>query len=90
MNDNGTAHSAALYRVQRLTTHGQCRTCGAPVLWAHKDEGGQIALDPKPHDGGTWGITPTGKAAYLGQTQVGAIRFLPHQATCQHPSRQQR
>jgi hypothetical protein len=87
MTDNGTQRAAHMWHNRRVTSTGRCTACGCTVIWAHNPDGALVALDVRPHGRGTWMIAPNGTASYVGETHTDAIRYLPHQATCSHPSR---
>jgi hypothetical protein len=46
----------------------QCRSCGAPIIWAHTAAGKIAPFDAQPSPEGRWRITD-GVAAYVGSAE---------------------
>lgn len=66
-----------------LAADGACRTCAAPITWAHTRHGDRVPLDPVPVEGGNLDVeaTDTGLLAYYVKAD-GAVRHVSHFATC--------
>lgn len=69
-----------------------CRTCGAPILWAHTRHGMRLPVDPIPVSGGNLELImdqPAGPVAvYVEATDE--IRHVSHFATCPDATRHRR
>lgn len=63
--------------------HDRCRSCGAPVVWAHTENGQRIPVDPQPITGGNLllvGLTDPPRVVY--DKRHGTHRT--HFASCPH------
>lgn len=66
---------------------GECRSCGAPILWATTQQGRAIPLDLEPAAGGNvefTGVLDVVRvlAAGTDATLFAGTRRFPHFATC--------
>jgi len=71
-----------------LTVVTACRSCDAPIRWAHTEEGRRIPLDAEPVSGGSFKlhgdtaiVTKDATVSLFDQDDDG-LRYRTHFATC--------
>lgn len=61
---------------------GTCRSCRAPIRWAHTQKGHRIPLDPEPVEGGNLVEVAPGIVRVVEPGDPSGARFVSHFATC--------
>lgn len=79
-----------------MMNRGNCRGCGAPIIWIHTPAGKSMPCDPnpvyfRPAEGGkTKLVTLRGEVVsceIVGATEAVDAGYLPHWATCPQANR---
>jgi len=60
----------------------QCRSCDAPIIWAHTSTGRLMPVDANPVEGGNLSLKQVGDRIEAQVVEPGKGKYVSHFATC--------